>query len=883
MIGLWLVALLRRRTGRIAGLCAGVTLTAALLSTLALFLSESGASMTRRAIADVPIDWQVEAVPGADRTALVAAIRQAASVDLIHEAFYAQVDGFEARTSDTTQQTGPGKTIAFDTNYEKAFPKEFRWLAGKHSGVLIAQQTAANLHVGPGDKVSIKRIGLPPVVVTVDGVVDLPDADALFQGVGLPAQAAPQTPPDNVIILPIADWHRAFDPQQTKRPDTTRTQFHVKLARDTLPPDPTKAYLTVTGQSRNLESRIAGQALVSNNLGSRLDAVRSDALYATILFLFLGIPGVALAVILTVSFANAGAGVRMQEQSLLRLHGASDRKALMLWMSEPAVVGIVSTIVGLGAALAFASISGSLLLNGASIAPAAAAAAAGGFIVIMSIAVTGWRLSRLSTVVGTRHAVGREKTPLWQKLYLDLILLAAAGLLFWQSASTGYEIVLAPEGVPAALVDYNAFLSPALFWIGFGLLTVRLSNCFLSDSNPTLAAILRPISGPLCEAVAASLSFQKGRVTRGILMVALAISFVTSTAIFNLTYQGQARVDAELTNGADVTVFGTTTRPAGDKLELIRTVQGVEAARTMQHRFAYVGNDLQDLYGIDPRLIGAATTLSDTYFAGATTREIIKRLLATPNGVLVSEETVRDFQLQQGDTINLRLVSARDNQYHVIPFQFVGVAREFPTAPRDSFLVANAEYVAKMTESAAEEYVLVRASTEPAVVAKAIAGALGPTSGLDVRHIGEASHIIGTSLTAISVEKLTVIELLFGTAMAVAAAGLMLWLGFVDRRRNYAVLTLIGAKPSQLAGFLWSEGILVFMGGMSFGIVSGVTTAWMLVRLLTGVFDPPPEAMAIPWSYLSAVHALIAISITVSVLVANRQSSSRAYESLRDF
>ena len=49
-------------------------------------------------------------------------------------------------------------------------------------------------------------------------------------------------------------------------------------------------------------------------------------------------------------------------------------------------------------------------------------------------------------------------------------------------------------------------------------------------------------------------------------MAALALAFATSTAIFNTTYSGQARVDAELTNGADVTVSGTMANPAGPQL-----------------------------------------------------------------------------------------------------------------------------------------------------------------------------------------------------------------------------------------------------------------------------------------------------------------------------
>jgi putative ABC transport system permease protein len=80
-----------------------------------------------------------------------------------------------------------------------------------------------------------------------------------------------------------------------------------------------------------------------------------------------------------------------------------------------------------------------------------------------------------------------------------------------------------------------------------------------------------------------------------------------------------------------------------------------------------------------------------------------RRCLATlknaPDGVLASDETVNDFQLSLGDTINRRLQPAVDHQYHPVPFRFIGIVREFPTAPRDSFLVANADYVARTSKN----------------------------------------------------------------------------------------------------------------------------------------------------------------------------------------
>ncbi|MBN8997482.1 MAG: hypothetical protein J0H94_19875 [Rhizobiales bacterium] len=183
-------------------------------------------------------------------------------------------------------------------------------------------------------------------------------------------------------------------------------------------------------------------------------------------------------------------------------------------------------------------------------------------------------------------------------------------------------------------------------------------------------------------------------------------------------------MDAELTNGADITVTGSTSNPSGQLAGQLASIDGVGAVVPMQHRLAYVGADLQDLYGIDPAAIANATTMSNAYFGSGDASATLAALRSTPDGVLLSEETVADFQLQPNDMINLRLQSVSDHQYHAVPFRFIGVVREFPTAPSDSFIVANADYVAKWTGSAAAEVVLIRTTEDPAKVLPRLAAAL---------------------------------------------------------------------------------------------------------------------------------------------------------------
>ena len=875
----WLSGLVRHRTFRLIGAGAGVALTVALLASLGLFLSGSSASMTKRAAQAVPIDWQVEAVPGADTSLIRAAIAKAAPVKALHEVLYARTEGFSATAGGTDQTTGPGKVIAFDTSYSTDFPSEVRLLSGAATGVLIAQQTAANLHVGPGDTVSIIRVGLGPETVTITGVVDMPDADALFQGVGLPPQAAPQAPPDNVLILPPAAWHRIFDAQSALRPDTTRTQLHVKLDHAALASHPDAAYVQVVGQAHNLEAQVAGQALVANNLGARLDAVRGDALYATVLFLFLGVPGAVLAGVLTLAIAATGAGGRRREQALLRVRGASTLRILHLSAGEAVLAGLGGIAVGLAAALLFSG--GHISFAGGAGLTLGLTALAGLGLALAAVVLPAWRLARNETTASARRRVQRFHAPVWQRYWFDLVLLAGAALLFWQSAGTGYQIVLAPEGVAATSVDYKAFLAPALFWAGSALLIIRLAGRGIAADGKPLKLLTAPFAGPLTDVVTGSMALQSRRLTLGVAMTALAVSFAASTAIFNATYNAQARVDAELTNGADVTVFGTTDRPAGPHLADLSNLPGTAAAEPMQHRFAYVGADLQDLYGINPTTLGRATTASDAYFASGSAAQVLALLANTPDGVLVSDETVSDYQLKQGDTINLRLAGP-DHQYHPVPFTFIGITREFPTAPKDSFLVANAAYISKVTGNPAQEYVLMRAKGDPATLASAARTTLTGTQGLTVKDISQATHLIGSSLTAVDLSSLTGIELTFALILAAAASGLMLVLGFNDRRRDFAVLTAIGAKPRQLSAFMTAEAAIVVAGGVILGLISGTVTAWMLVKLLTGVFDPAPEALTVPWAYLLLVLVLLVLSVAAALWQSRTKLMQGAVEALRE-
>ncbi|HAL36680.1 MAG TPA: ABC transporter permease [Polaromonas sp.] len=883
MIASWFLGLIKERNGRLVGSAAGIAVTVAMLASLGAFLAQSTASMTRRAVTGVPVDWQVQLVPGTTVQSISTVINQAAAVSTLHEVGYAEVDGFEAHTGGTVQTTGKGKVVGVDASYARDYPKQFRALIGSLEGVLVAQQTAANLHVMVGDIVTIHRPALAPVNVTIAGVVDLPNADSMFQAVGIPVGAAPQAPPDNVLLMPLSEWHRLFDPQAAVRPDAVRIQLHVGLTRAGLPRDPGAAFVAVQGATKNLEVRIAGSGIVANNLAARLDAVRSDALYAKVLFLFLGAPGALLATFLTIAVVASGGVRRRRDQALLRIRGASRAQIMKLATIEAAFVGVAGPIIGvLCAALLSQTLLGVGIFNAIAIYWVVGAVVAGISLSHAAILATAWMDAKQTTVAAARMTTGGDRPQLWRRIGLDFILIAVSAIVFSRTWSTGYQVVLAPEGTPSSSVDYTAFLAPVLLWLGVGLLTIRLCLTGLQRGRGALTKGLRPIAGSLAGVVAAAISRQGNRMTQGIALVALAFAFATSTAVFNTTYHAQTRVDAELTNGADVTVTGTAQAPASVKLKELAAMPGVSAAQPMQHRLAYVGTDLQDLYGIDAAHIGEATRMSSAYFAGGDARQSLDLLGRTPDGILVSAETVKDFQLKPGDLINLRLQSAVDHQYHVIPFRFIGIVREFPTAPRDSFLVANAAYISRVTGANASEIVLLKTAAASAEIAAAARTIVAPLPGVKVTELGETLRLIGSSLTAVDLGGLTRLELGLAVLMVTSATGLILALGLADRRRTFAILSALGAKPRQLGAFLWSEALLIFLAGTIIGTLTGFALAWMLVKLLTGAFDPPPEFLSVPWVYVIALIGVALVSVILAVISALRETRVPAVQRMRE-
>ncbi|MEO8391378.1 MAG: FtsX-like permease family protein, partial [Chloroflexota bacterium] len=348
-------------------------------------------------------------------------------------------------------------------------------------------------------------------------------------------------------------------------------------------------------------------------------------------------------------------------------------------------------------------------------------------------------------------------------------------------------------------------------------------------------------------------------------------AFGTSVSGFAATYRQQQRVDAELTLGADVKVSPDATTPQTAAFaDSLRTVPGVVAVSPFDQTVAYVGSELQDLFGVNVFSLRQAATLSDSFFLSGTADTVLSQLAATPNGIIVSEETAKDYSIVAGDHLNIRLTKP-DGTFVSAQFQLVGVAREFPTAPKDSFLVVNQNFLHQQIGSDTISTFLVRTNGDPAQVSAAIQNQVGISTMLKVETINTVVAQLASTLTTVSLDELTNIEwvytlLIAGLALAIFLLGLL-----AEREAEYATLAAIGATPRQVQAFMLSEAFLASVTGIVFGTVIGLALGEVLVTILSAIFDPPPTIILIPVSAIGALIGLSALSLIASSLLVSQR------------
>jgi putative ABC transport system permease protein len=854
----------------------------ALLGSMILFIGHSLNTMTASAVRSVPLDWQGPVGSyGADLHVAAGVARQPGVLQA-SPAATAPLAGATHQGPEGLTATGSGAVLAVPADYLSHL-HPFRLLQGSLApgGVVLDQQMAATLQARVGDHISLTpRRGARPLRLRVSGVALVGAPDVLFAPLDPQAGPAPAQPPANIAVMELGTFADRYAPASTTITPANagssavpgaqggvQWQVHAQLDSSALNGSPSHA-LTLAERARNrVERTLPGQVRFVDNLHETLTTASGDALYAIALYIMLAVPGALIALGLVYLAALGTVERDRGELALLRARGARRREVFALAFADSAVLGLLGGLLGAGLSILVTSTAVS---GGAHLTAGRTALVMG---VCVALAFLGAACARmatsvralLATVTDARRAVRRERAPLWRRLGLDLIALALSGLIYWLTARTGFSAVVNPDSNPTLSLAVYMFFAPALLWIGVTLLLVRLRGRLFGWLARRLARRNASSWGAL---LLASAGRRGEAINRGLIVLGLLLAFGVSLGVFTATYDQQNNVDARLTLGGDVTVTAPPGAVAKRALQSqVARVPGVASTTAVDHSYAYVGPDLQDTYGIDTHTIARATSLRDSYFLGASASQTLARLRARPDGILVSKETIGDYSLALGDLLKLRVLNHRTGRFMVVPFHVAGVVQEFPSAPRDSFMVANLAYLQAADHSGGPNVIFAATNADPASVARRVA-ATTSGAGTSVKDISQQAVQTASSITAVDLGGIRDIEEIFAIALAAAAMALFVGLALSERRRELAMMAAVGTPLRRIAAFLWSEAALVLALSLALAASLGLLLSLMLIAMLQHVFDPPPDHLAIPWGYLGGLAAATSGAAILAVALA---------------
>jgi len=568
---------------------------------------------------------------------------------------------------------------------------------------------------------------------------------------------------------------------------------------------------------------VTGQTIInedSNAVSQALSSLNTVLLVFALISLFVG----AFTIYNTFSII---VGQRTRELALLRVVGASRRQVFRSVLTESAIVGFVSSAIGVGLGVA-AAVGLKALLSGFG-----TSLPSGSLTFEPRTAIIGLAVGTVVTVVS---AIGPARNA--------VRILPVAALTDRQEDGTG-----------AGPTRRRLISGTALTVLGVLLLGVGLSKHVAALVGVGAAAVFigvamlapviaRPLSGLLGRPLARWLGTpgQLGRQnsmrsprrtaqTASALMVGLAL--VCAIAVLGASASGSATSSVDQAISADLIVSATGGQLSDSLPAVLAAVPGVTATDTIYRNQFEFRSTLTELTGVRTQ------NLADTV--------ILRMTSGSPDTLdqgelLIDNTTAQNDHLVVGDTVPVRFATTGPTSIKI-----GGIYQA--NALIQSYLVSSTYFLAHF-RAPHPGAVLLRTNGGSGVET-AVSKALAPYPNIQVRTRQQFEQAQVSSIT----QALDLIYALLALAVLIALIGIVntLMLSVLERTREIGLLRAVGMRRPQVRAMIRSESVILATFGALIGIVIGTLMGLALVSSL-GVTET-----SIPWVQL--VEFLIGAAI----------------------
>ena len=550
---------------------------------------------------------------------------------------------------------------------------------------------------------------------------------------------------------------------------------------------------------------VTGQTVVNeatSAIGQALGFLNTALLVFAFIALFVG----GFTILNTFSIT---VGQRTRELALLRIVGASRRQVFRSVLGEAAIVGLVSSLIGLGLGV-LAALGLEKLLSGFGVTlpsgPLVFEARTVIVCIVVGVGVTmvsaispARRAVRIAPVAAVSAQLTEEEVPLRRRFTRGgIITVVGIALLAWGLTAPAIALV----GLGAVLI-----------FVGVAMLAPAVARPMASGIGRPLARLLG-VSGRLGRENSMR-SPRRTAQTSSALMVGLAL--VSAIAVFGASLSRSATASVDNAISADLIVSTMSNGGNGNFSEVVPTaassVPGVTATTTVYGDQFEFRNSLESLLAIGTKNMSQTVILNTTSGSGAPA--------LAAGDLLVDTTTANSDHLTVGETVPVKFALTGHQTMRI-----GGIYQ--PNALVGHFLVSQAFFVTHF-QNPLPGAVLLKTDGSSGVQS-AVTRALAPYPNVKVQSRAQFE----ASQSAQVNQLLGLVYALLALAVIIALIGIVntLMLSVFERTHEIGLLRAVGMKRRQIRAMIRSESVILAVFGAVIGIIIGTGLGIALVSAL---------------------------------------------------
>jgi len=464
------------------------------------------------------------------------------------------------------------------------------------------------------------------------------------------------------------------------------------------------------------------------------------------------------------------------------------------------------------------------------------------------------------------------------KVVETILNISVAGIIGSMEAPESFIVFLV--GTVILLVDLGLIPLGPIFFI-YGL--IKIVTYYSVKFHKIFKTVIKPLLGELSDLVTKNFSRKTTRTIKiTVIMSTVLIYGIAIVTIPSLMVQ-QARIFAEVQNGADILAEPGYAINETQLLENLSKIEDIELmSRVMTGNFMFREIEKLSLLVIVDENYFNVSYFKNSYLKDVSIAEVYGKFKSGENCCLINEYLKDEYGFKVGEQLNITVLVG-ENVTKIVKLRVIGIIKALPgivsvyvMKNRPIIVISynymqNNMYIQKLLNGYnLHQYLInVSESVNSTEIAEKLEERVEIRSATSIEQVMQ--KYLNDPLITIFSLKFCYIEYIFALTIATLGLSLLVATSILEREKEVGLLIVRGMTRKQIVKMVFGEALLMIMVSSLLGIVGGLSIAYgfylLFVPLEMRIFFIN-EPIAIPCE----LYVILSLGI-VTFLVASLTSA----------